>query len=267
VNPEPLLSVHELKRRFGGVYAVDGLDLYVSPGEVISVIGPNGAGKTTAFNLVTGLIEADSGAVLFEGHNITGLKPNAITKLGIARTFQTVHLFPNMTVLENAMVGQHCRTKAGLFGAIFKPLLPLVQHEEETIREKAKDALSLFGPRLSGYRQDMPASSLSYANRRRLEIARALATEPKLLLLDEPTAGMNPKETEEMTEQIAQLREDRGLAIVVIEHDMRVVRGVSDRVVALDYGRKIAEGTYEDVAHNEHVIEAYLGRRAVEEPA
>jgi branched-chain amino acid transport system ATP-binding protein len=267
VNGDPLLAVGDLKRRFGGVYAVDGLDFEVMPGEILSVIGPNGAGKTTAFNLVTGLIEPDSGHILFEGQNIVGLKPNAITKLGISRTFQTVHLFPNMTVLENAMVGQHCRTKAGLFGAIFKPLLPLVQHEEETIREKARQALSLFGPRLSGYRHDMPASSLSYANRRRLEIARALATEPKILLLDEPTAGMNPKETEEMTHQIADLREERGLTIVVIEHDMRVVKGVSDRVIALDYGRKIAEGTYEEVAHNEHVIEAYLGRKAVEEPA
>jgi branched-chain amino acid transport system ATP-binding protein len=249
------------------LHAVDGLDLHVVPGEIVSVIGPNGAGKTTAFNLVTGLIEANSGAIQFEGQNITGLKPNAITKLGIARTFQTVHLFPNMTVLENAMVGQHCRTRAGLFGAIFKPVLPVVQHEEDTIREKAREALAFFGPRLSGYRHDMPASSLSYANRRRLEVARALATEPKLLLLDEPTAGMNPKETEEMTHQIGELRQERGLAIVLIEHDMRVVKGVSDRVIALDYGRKIAEGTYDEVAHDEHVIEAYLGRRAVEEPA
>ncbi len=219
------------------------------------------------FNLITGMYAADEGDVVFDGDSLRGLKPNFITRLGIARTFQTVHLFPNMTVLENAMVGQHCRTKAGVVGAILKPLLPPVQREERVIREKAQQALAFFGKRLSGYRHDQPASTLSYANRRRLEIARALATEPKLLMLDEPTAGMNPKETEEMTHQIAQLRHERGLTIVVIEHDMRVVKGVSDRVIALDYGRKIADGTYEQVAHNEHVIEAYLGRKAAPEPA
>jgi len=256
-----LLEVRELSKRFGGLYAVRDLELAVEPGEIVSVIGPNGAGKTTFFNVITGIYEPDGGRVIFDGHKVVGLKPNQITRLGIARTFQTVHLFPNMTVLENAMVGQHCRTRSGLLGAILQ--LPRTRREEVRTREKAQDALAFFGTRLSGYRHDQPASSLSYANRRRLEIARALATEPQLLLLDEPTAGMNPKETEEMTRLIWRLRRERGLTIVVIEHDMRVVKGVSDRVIALDYGRKIAEGTYDEVAHDPQVIEAYLGRKAV----
>jgi branched-chain amino acid transport system ATP-binding protein len=258
-----LLEVRGLKKRFGGLYAVADLEFHVDAGEIVSIIGPNGAGKTTMFNLITGLYEPDDGEILFDGQSVGGLKPNQITKLGIARTFQTVHLFPNMTVLENAMVGQHSRTRAGVLGAVLMPILPAVRREEERIREKARDALSFFGNRLVGYRFDQPASVLSYANRRRLEIARAMATEPKLLLLDEPTAGMNPRETEELTHLIARLRGERGFTIAVIEHDMRVVKGVSDRVIALDYGRKIADGTYEEVAHNEQVIEAYLGRKAV----
>ncbi|HWO70809.1 MAG TPA: ABC transporter ATP-binding protein [Actinomycetota bacterium] len=257
-----LLECRGLTKSFGGLAALQDLDLEVSPGEIVSVIGPNGAGKTTLFNVITGIYEPDQGEVWFDGHNITGLKPNQITKLGIARTFQTVHLFPNMTVLENAMVGQHCRTRAGLFASILR--LPWQRAEEERVRAKARQALAFFGPRLTGYREEQPASALSYANRRRLEIARALATEPKLLLLDEPTAGMNPVETQELTRLIGKMRDELGLTILVIEHDMRVVKGVSDRVVALDYGRKIAEGSYEEVAHDERVIEAYLGRRAVE---
>src|SRR5437660_1463555 len=256
-----LLEVLGVSKHFGGLYALNGLDFVVERGEILSIIGPNGAGKSTVFNVITGLYAPDGGDIVFGEQSLVGLTPNQITKLGIARTFQTVHLFPNMTVLENAMVGQHCRTRSGLFGAIVQP--PRTKREEKRVREKAQDALAFFGTRLSGYRHDQPASSLSYANRRRLEIARALATEPKLLLLDEPTAGMNPKETEEMTHLIWRLRRERGLTVVVIEHDMRVVKGVSDRVVALDYGRKIAEGTYEEVAHDPQVIEAYLGRKAV----
>lgn len=257
----PLLEVAQVSKHFGGLAALDGLDLHVDEGEIVSVIGPNGAGKSTLFNVVTGLYPPDSGDIRFAGRSLVGLPPHQITKLGIARTFQTVHLFPNMTVLENAMVGQHCRTRSGVFGAILQ--LPSTRREERMVREKARAALGFFGPRLAGYRQEQPAFVLSYANRRRLEIARALATEPRLILLDEPTAGMNPRETLEMRDHIVRMRDELGLTVVVIEHDMRVVKGVSDRVIACDYGRKIAEGTYEEVAHEPHVIEAYLGKRAV----
>ena len=198
--------------------------------------------------------------MLFRGESVLGRLPSQVTTLGIARTFQNVKLFPNMTVLENAMVGQHCRTKAGVFGALLRT--PATRREEQAIRERAAQALGFFGTRLSGYRQDQLASVLSYANRRRLEMARAMATDPELLLLDEPTAGMNPRETLELRDHIVRMRDERGITILVIEHDMRVVKGVSDRVVAMDYGQKIAEGTYEEVAHDEHVIEAYLGTKA-----
>jgi branched-chain amino acid transport system ATP-binding protein len=257
-----LLEVRGLVRRFGGLNAVDQVDLDVEAGEILSVIGPNGAGKTTLFNAVTGLSVPDEGSIHFDGHDLVGLQPNQICSLGIARTFQTVRLFPDMTVLENAMVGQHCRTRSGVLGAVLR--LPATRAEERRVLEQARSALSFFGSRLAGYREDQPAFSLSYANRRRLEIARAMATIPKLILLDEPTAGMNPKETQEMTHLIGKLRDERGFTIVVIEHDMRLVKGVSDRVVALDYGRKIADGTYDEVANDERVIEAYLGKRGAE---
>jgi branched-chain amino acid transport system ATP-binding protein len=256
----PLLELRNVAKHFGGLYALSGLDMHVNEGEIVSVIGPNGAGKSTMFNVVTGLYEPDDGDVLFKGQSVVGLAPNQITRLGIARTFQTVHLFPNMTVLENAMVGQHCRTRSGVFGAILR--LPGTRREEERIREGAKHALEFFGRRLAGYRQDQPAFALSYANRRRLEMARALATDPILLCLDEPTAGMNPRETLELRDHIVRMRDHVGLTVLVIEHDMRVVKGVSDRVIALDYGRKIAEGTYDDVANSPQVIEAYLGTKA-----
>ncbi len=256
-----LLEVRNVSKDFGGLRAIDHLDFHVEEGEIVSVIGPNGAGKTTLFNLITGLFQPDEGEIIFDGHNLVGLRPDQITKLGIARTFQTVRLFFNMSVLENAMVGQHCRTRSGVIDTILS--LPRQRQEEERIRQKAIEALSFFGTRLVGFRLHQPAFVLSYANRRRLEIARAMATEAKLLLLDEPTAGMNPRETLELTELIGRLRDEKGFTIVVIEHDMRVVKGVSDRVVVLDYGRKIAEGTYDEVAHNERVLEAYLGRKAV----
>jgi branched-chain amino acid transport system ATP-binding protein len=256
-----LLEIRGLVKRFGGLNAVDGVDLDVEAGEILSVIGPNGAGKTTLFNVVTGLYAPDGGSIVFDGHNLVGLKPNQVCGLGISRTFQTVRLFPNMTVLENAMVGQHCRTRSGVLGAVLR--LPRTRAEEQAVREQARAALSFFGSRLASFREDQPAMALSYANRRRLEIARAMATNPKLILLDEPTAGMNPRETEEMIGLIGKLRDEQGFTIVVIEHDMRLVKGVSDRVIALDYGRKIAEGTFDEVSSDVRVIEAYLGKGAV----
>lgn len=255
-----LLEVSGLTKDFGGVRAIDDLELHVDVGEIVSVIGPNGAGKTTLFNMITGMIAPDRGAILFEGRNVVALRPSQILELGIARTFQNVRLFPEMTVRENVMVARHCRTRSGVLSAILRT--PKFKREEEETRTSAEEALSFFGSRLVGYRFDQPAMSLSYANRRRLEIARAIASDPKLVLLDEPTAGMNPRETLELTGLVRKMRKERGLTILFIEHDMRVVKGVSDRVIVLDYGRKIAEGPYEDVAHNEQVIEAYLGRRA-----
>jgi len=259
--PEHLLELQGVAKHFGGLYALSGLDLHVEAGEIVSVIGPNGAGKSTMFNVVTGLYEPDDGDVRFRGDSIVGLAPNRITRLGISRTFQTVHLFPNMTILENAMVGQHCRTRSGVFGSVLR--LPATRREEERIRVRARQSLGFFGSRLAGYREDQPAFALSYANRRRLEMARALATDPVMICLDEPTAGMNPRETLELRDHIVRMRDELGLTVLVIEHDMRVVKGVSDRVVALDYGRKIAEGTYEEVANDPQVIEAYLGTKAV----
>jgi ABC-type branched-subunit amino acid transport system ATPase component len=256
-----LLEITGLTRAFGGVRAIDGLDLTVNDGEIVSVIGPNGAGKTTLFNTITGMIPADRGDILFEGRNVVGLRPSQILDLGIARTFQNVRLFPEMTVRENVMVARHCRTKSGLLPAIFRT--PGFRREEEDTRRRAEEALAFFGRRLVGYRLEQTAMSLSYANRRRLEMARAMASEPRLVMLDEPTAGMNPRETAELTDLISKMRTEKGLTILFIEHDMRVVKGVSDRVVVLDYGRKIAEGPYDEVAHNDQVIEAYLGRKAM----
>jgi ABC-type branched-subunit amino acid transport system ATPase component len=255
-----LLEIEGLSKDFGGLRAINGLDIHVDEGEIVSVIGPNGAGKTTFFNLITGMETPDEGNILFGDQHIVGLRPNQILQLGMARTFQNVRLFPAMTVLENVMVGQHCRTTAGVLGAVFKT--PGQRAEEAIIEEKAKEVLSFFGTRLAGYRHDQLSMMLSYANRRRLEIARAMATEPRLLLLDEPTAGMNPRETVELTELIGQLRSERGFTIILIEHDMQVVRNVSDRVVVLDHGVKLVEGSYDHVSTDEKVIEAYLGRPA-----
>jgi ABC-type branched-subunit amino acid transport system ATPase component len=260
-----LLEIRQLTKSFGGLMAINKLDFHVVPGEIVSVIGPNGAGKTTFFNLLTGMFRPDDGEIWFDGHNLVGLRPNQILGFGIARTFQNVRLFPNMTVRQNVMVAQHASTKSGLLAAIFRT--PAFRKEEETVRQKAEETLAFFGSRLVGYRFDQPAFVLSYANRRRLEIARAMATGAKLLLLDEPTAGMNPRETTELTQLIGRLRDEKGYTIVLIEHDMKVVRGVSDRVVVLDYGQKIAEGKYNEIAQNERVLEAYLGRKGAQEHA
>ncbi|TDO35166.1 branched-chain amino acid transport system ATP-binding protein [Kribbella sp. VKM Ac-2527] len=255
-----LLEIRGLTKDFGGVRAVDGLDLDAAEGEIVSVIGPNGAGKTTLFNLVTGMTRPDRGEIVFDGHGIVGLRPSQIIELGIARTFQNVRLFPEMSVRENVMVARHCRTRSGMLKAVLRP--PSFRREEAETREAAERALAFFGARLVGWRFDTPARSLSYANRRRLEIARALASGPKLLLLDEPTAGMNPHETGELIGLIRRIRDEIDVTIVLIEHDMRLVKGVSERVVVLDYGQMIAEGRYDEVASNERVIEAYLGRKA-----
>lgn len=253
-----LLEVTGLMKHFGGVSAVDGVDFHANEGEILAIIGPNGAGKTTVFNILTGFYTPDAGTMTFDGNSLARLLPNQVTALGISRTFQAVRLFANMTVLENAMVGQHCRTRWGIFGAVLG--LPAERREEKMIERKARDCLNFFGKRLTG-RENELASALSYADRRRLEIARAMATEPRLLLLDEPAAGFTPKEKDEIVELIGRLRDERGYAIIIIEHDMPVVKNVSDRVIALDYGKKIAEGTYNEVASNERVIEAYLGAR------
>jgi ABC-type branched-subunit amino acid transport system ATPase component len=255
---EPLLHLRGLSLSFGGLSVLQELHIAVGKDEIVSVIGPNGAGKTTLFNVITGLYKPDEGEIIFDGQNIAGMAPNRINKLGIARTFQTLRLFLNMSVKENVMAVQYGRTRAGPLRSMLRT--PAMRREEREINARAEERLAFFGKRLMGYRWDQPAYSLSYANRRRLEIARATATQPKLLLLDEPAAGMNPVETQEITQLISQLRED-GYTILVIEHDMHVVEGISDRVIALDHGVKIAEGSFEQVATDERVIEAYLGLR------
>ena len=257
-----LLELTGVSMAFGGLNVIDELDLHVDEGEILSVIGPNGAGKTTLFNLVTGVYEPTGGDIVFAGESIKGLEPHKITQRGIARTFQTLRLFLNMSVRENVMAAAYGHTKAGVFRSMLRT--PGQRREEQEIRAAAEQRLAFFGERLTGYRWDQPAYSLSYANRRRLEIARATATNPRLLLLDEPAAGMNPKETHEITELIGKLRTEGGFTILVIEHDMHVVEGISDRVVALDHGVKIAEGSFEQVATDARVVEAYLGTGAAE---
>jgi ABC-type branched-subunit amino acid transport system ATPase component len=254
-----LLEVTGLGKHFGGLLVVNDLSFEVEEGEILSIIGPNGAGKTTVLNLLTGINAPNEGDIRFQGQSLVGLPPHQITALGIARTFQTLRLFLNMSVIENVMSATHSHTRANLLEIVFRTRG--WRAEEAGIRTLAEEALAFFGERLVGYRFDQPAYSLSYANRRRLEIARAMATRPKLLLLDEPAAGMNPKETREITELIGRLRDDGGYTIMFVEHDMNVVGGISDRVIALDYGQKIAEGRYQDVVSNEQVIEAYLGRQ------
>jgi branched-chain amino acid transport system ATP-binding protein len=257
---ERLLELEGVSKAFGGLVCIDELDLHVDEGEIVSVIGPNGAGKTTLFNLVTGVYRPDAGDIRFAGRTLLGLEPHEITARGIARTFQTLRLFLNLTVKENVMAAAWSHTRAGILRSILRT--PGMRREEREIERLAEDRLSFFGQRLMGYRWNQPAYSLSYANRRRLEIARATATKPRLLLLDEPAAGMNPVETHEMTELIGRLRVEGGYTIFVIEHDMHIVEGISDRVIALDHGVKISEGTFEQVATDPRVVEAYLGTSA-----
>jgi branched-chain amino acid transport system permease protein len=253
---KPLLEINGLCRSFGGIHAVRNIDLMVMPGSIVGIIGPNGSGKTTFFNLVTGLTQPGRGRVMLAGEDVTGLLPHVIVERGIARTFQNLRPFANMTVLENVLIGTHTRTSTGALGAVLRT--PAVRREEEAARARALDGLRIFGNRLMP-RVEHLARTLSYANRRRLEIARALVSEPVLLLLDEPTAGMNPAETLELTDQIRHLR-DRGVTVLLIEHKLAVVNQIADKVIVLDHGEKIAEGTPKEVHSNRDVLRAYLGR-------
>jgi branched-chain amino acid transport system ATP-binding protein len=252
-----LLSTVSTTKVFGGLLAVSDVSIDVAPQSIVSIIGPNGAGKTTFFNMLTGLYKPSAGRILFNGQDVTGRRPDLITAAGMARTFQNIRLFSTMSALENVMVGCHARMHAGLFGSILRT--PRVRREESDVMDKAREMLEYVGLKQDLHEQT--AANLSYGDQRRVEIARALASDPKLLLLDEPTAGMNPNESQRLTDFMDQLRREKDLTILLIEHDMKVVLGVSEHIWVLDHGEKIAEGEPEAIRTNDRVIEAYLGKQ------